>query len=169
MKMIGNRHPFRPDKKLLVGGCLMVACALGAIGCSAPVTMKVTRLSPDMFPPRPPQAVLDEWQIPPNQPYVEIAKLIATSTGPDEADRVREKVVERARQLGADGIIINKTDVLEDIGPTRSAVTGSVQDVQEGQPELTVGPWFEQESPFFDERLTYYLHATAIKYRTNSP
>ena len=139
------------------------------LGCAAKVNVKVKPLSQERFTPTPVHTVLDEWKIPPSRPYVEIAKLIATTSGTNGADRVRLHLVEKARQLGADGIIINKSDVLEDIGPVRSNVTSTVEDVQEGKSELYGGPWYMKESPFFDERFIYYLSATAIKYRPESP
>ena len=146
---------------------LGVAIGCLGIGCTAKVAVKVKQLSPETFSPRAPHTVLDEWKVPPQRPYVEIAKLIATSRGSDGTDRVREGLMDRARQLGADGIIIHKADVLETHGALHHNVNSSLGQLEEGQSELLSGPWFVEESSSDGTHFTYYLSATAIKYTSD--
>ena len=136
---------------------LIMAIGYLIIGCAARVDVKVKRLHPDTFPPRAPHTVLDEWEIPPQRSYIEIAKLIATSAGKDEADRVREGLLDRARQLGADGIILHKPDVLEEHGAIRQNVASTFNESQGGQSEFTSGPGFMEEPSSVNIRWIYLI------------
>jgi len=70
----------------------------------------------------------------------------------------------RARQLGADGIILHKVDVLVEHGAIHHSVTSTLNELQEGQSELTIGPSFMEESASDNIHWIYYQSAIAIKY-----
>lgn len=137
-------------------------------GCASKVSVNVKPLTSETFSPMPPNTVIDEWKIPPKQPYLELAKLIATSSGDDEETHVRERLMNRARQLGADGIIVVKSDVSEERGNPRyntaSTSEGGGSGGGEGGLPIFGIPWFAEETSSDSIRFTYYLSAIAIKY-----
>ncbi len=51
----------------------------------------------------------------PDSPHVKLARIIATSQSADE-DELREKILARAATLGADAVVMGKSDVLESVG-----------------------------------------------------
>ena len=54
----------------------------------------------------------------PDSPHVKFARIIATSQSADE-DELREKILARAATLGADAVVMGKSDVLESVGTVR--------------------------------------------------
>jgi len=144
----------------VVVGCLFGACAAG-------VQVQVNRLNPHAFPPRVEGTVLDEWKAPPNRPYLALAKLIATKAGDDEEKAVKEAILVRARQLGADGIIMVKADVLQDMGNPRYNTASTLESAGGGNPGFGI-QWFAEESSSDSIRFTYYLSVIAIKYQSGN-
>ena len=144
---------------------LLLGLAIGCVflGCAARVNVQVKRLSPEVFPPTVNSTVLDEWRIPPQRPYLPMAKLIATRSGDDEETVVKEALFARARQLGADGVIIQKSDVIEEMGDPRYNTAGTSVGNWSSLPGFG-GTWFAEESSSDSLRFTYYLSAVAIKY-----
>jgi hypothetical protein len=87
---------------LLAGFCtsLLTAC----------VSVKVNPLVPATFEPRPDKAAVATLDREPDQSHVEIARIIATSEHVSE-DTLRDKILARAKELGADAVVLGKADV----------------------------------------------------------
>ena len=136
---------------------------LGLLALAACVSVRVEPLTTEIYPPNSSAAQVKWLKFTPDAPHVKLARIIATSQSADE-DALREKILARAATLGADAVVMGKSDVLESVG------TGTV-------PQSTMGPaggsgWW----PFYYDRwsfaqgsvdetgLTEYLSGTAIRY-----
>src|SRR5262249_41708317 len=104
--------------------CAGVMCGLSAL--TACVSVTVEPLTGEVYAPnRSPKTV--QWlESEPDAPHVNLARIIATSQTADE-DELREKILARAATLGADAVVMGKSDVLESVG------TGAA-------PQSTMGP-----------------------------
>jgi len=99
-----------------------------------------------------------------------VARIIATSQSADEGE-LREKILARAATLGADAVVMGKSDVLESVG------SGTPPQSTMGPAGGSVGGWW----PFYYDRwsfaqgsvdetaLTEYLSGTAIRYLNDKP
>ena len=137
----------------------------GLLELAACVSVRVEPLTGEVYPPnRGPKQV--QWlESEPDSPHVKLARIIATSQSADE-DELREKILARAATLGADAVVIGKSDVLESVG------TGTVPQSTTGPAGGSFGGWW----PFNYDRwslaqgsvdetgLTEYLSGTAIRY-----
>jgi hypothetical protein len=83
---------------------------LWALISSACVSVKVDPLVPATFEPRPGKGPVVALQREPDESHVEIARIIATSEHVSE-DTLREKILSRAKELGADAVILGQADV----------------------------------------------------------
>ena len=107
-----NRHPLRG----------VMLCALLAL--PACVSIRVEPLNGEAYAPYTRHV---QWlESEPHAPHVKLARIIATSQSADE-DEMREKILARAAILGADAVVMGKSDVLESVG------TGT-------PPQSTMGP-----------------------------
>ncbi len=146
-------------------GVGLVAC--GDIG----VHVRVKPFSTGNYPPPKPQgAVIDEWPSEPSRPHVKLAKLIATSQSDDE-DILRAKIVEKARSIGADGVVMGKFDMLEHMGHPRfqSTLTSEIRNsVFSGGPGIGIpmffDPWTYHQTSGDGITWTMYLSGVAIRY-----
>ena len=80
-------------------------------GC---VTLQIEPLTHETYPPHvgdPVQLLETE----PLSPHIKLARIIATSQSADE-DRMKGKILARARTLGADAVVMGKFDILESMG-----------------------------------------------------
>jgi hypothetical protein len=93
-------------RRLLTPLCI----ALWALLSTACVSVKVDPLVPATFEPRPGKAPVETLSREPDQSHVEIARIIATSEHVSE-DTLREKILSRAKDLGADAVILGQADV----------------------------------------------------------
>jgi hypothetical protein len=84
--------------------------ALWALLSTACVSVKVDPLVPATFEPRPGKEPVETLSREPDQSHVEIARIIATSEHVSE-DTLREKILSRAKDLGADAVILGQADV----------------------------------------------------------
>ena len=165
--MIGNTQTIK-DWRFFVWRTIWsagITCVFGA--CGVGVNVQVKPLSPEIFPPMVEGKVLDEWNAPPKRPYRELAKLIATKAGDDEEMAVKQAVLVRARELGADAIIIVKTDVLEEMGHPRYNTASTLEGESGFLPGVGTS-WFAEETSSDSIRFTYYLSAIAIKYQSEN-
>jgi hypothetical protein len=84
--------------------------ALFGVLSAACVSVKVDPLVPATFEPRPGKEPVATLQREPDETHVEIARIIATSEHVSE-DTLREKILSRAKELGADAVILGQADV----------------------------------------------------------
>lgn len=77
---------------------------------SACVSVKVDPLVPATFEPRPGKKPVETLKREPDESHIEIARIIATSEHVSE-DTLREKILSRAKELGADAVILGQADV----------------------------------------------------------
>jgi len=90
-------------------GLLFGTCAL-VVGC---VSVRVEPLSHESYAPS--TSPVQWLETEPVAPHIKLARIIATSENADE-DRLREKILARAGTLGADAVVMGKSDVFESMG-----------------------------------------------------
>ena len=83
---------------------------LFAFLATACVSVKVNPLVPATFEPRPGKEPVETLKREPDESHIEIARIIATSEHVSE-DTLREKILSRAKELGADAVILGQADV----------------------------------------------------------
>ena len=86
---------------------LLVTLAILSTAC---VSVKVDPLIEETFEPRPGSEPVTTLAREPDNGHVQIARIIAESEHVSE-DTLREKILSRAKELGADAVILGKTDV----------------------------------------------------------
>lgn len=145
-------------------GIWSVTC--GQIGTK----IRVKPLADVQYAPKSQNTVVEELANEPQRPYTKIAKLIAT-TQTDDEQTVREKMVEKARTLGADAVFITKVDVLKHMGHPRfqSTLDPEVQySIFTGGPgsgiPLFFDPWTYQQTQQDGTTWTLFLSGVAIRY-----
>lgn len=137
---------------------------------TACVSVQVHPLTQQSYPPRPgggPMALLQEE---PARPHIKLAKIIATSRNASE-ETLRDRILERARGLGADAVVLSKIDTFESMGP------GPLYESTLGPAGTYYSPfWGDWWSPFYldpwsfvqgaaDQRqLMMYVSGLAIRY-----
>ena len=84
--------------------------SLWAVVSTACVSVKVDPLVPATFEPRPGKESVETLKREPDESHIEIARIIATSEHVSE-DTLREKILSRAKELGADAVILGQADV----------------------------------------------------------
>ncbi|MBX3370065.1 MAG: hypothetical protein KF793_06700 [Nitrospira sp.] len=103
---------------------------LAAIMCvallSACVSVQVDPLTTKAFEPRASAEGVTTLQREPNHGHVQIARIVATSEYASE-DTLRDRILERAKELGADAVVLGEADVrrLSDRGPTFQSTMGT--------------------------------------------
>jgi nucleotide-binding universal stress UspA family protein len=90
---------------------LLYLCALFS-GC---VSLRVEPLTHESFPPRENLERLQVLKAEPAAAHIKLARIIATSDSADE-DQMQEKILARAKTLGADAVVMGKFDILESMG-----------------------------------------------------
>ncbi|HJT20785.1 MAG TPA: hypothetical protein VJ746_09955 [Nitrospira sp.] len=142
----------------------------GLLALAACVSVRVEPLTGEVYPPNGSAKHVRWLESEPDSPHVKLARIIATSQSADE-DELREKILARAATLGADAVVIGKSDVLESVG------TGTVPQSTMGPAGGNSGGWW----PFYYDRwsfaqgsadetaLTEYLSGTAIRYLNDKP
>ncbi|MGC3975271.1 MAG: hypothetical protein QM771_12940 [Nitrospira sp.] len=93
---------------------------------SACVSVKVDPLTSKAFEPRPGVEAVTTLQREPNHGHVQIARIVATSEYASE-ETLRDRILERAKELGADAVVLGDADVrrLSDRGPTFQSTMGT--------------------------------------------
>ena len=146
------------------------AMLLGLFALAACVSVRVEPLTGEVYPPTKSAAQVRWLKSEPDAPHVKLARIIATSQSADE-DKLREKILARAATLGADAVVMGKSDVLESVG------TGTAPQSTMGPAGGSSGGWW----PFYYDRwsfaqssvdetgLTEYLSGTAIRYLRDTP
>ncbi len=106
------------------------AIHLSALLClvlsSACVSVQVDPLTTKEFEPRAGAEGVTTLQREPNHGHVQIARIVATSEYASE-DTLRDRILERAKELGADAVVLGDADVrrLSDRGPTFQSTMGT--------------------------------------------
>jgi hypothetical protein len=139
---------------------------------TACVSVRVEPLTHESYAPRVSGEPVQWLETEPDSPYVKLARIIATSQSADE-DRLRDKILARASMMGADAVVLGKSDVLESMGsgPLYESTLGPAAD-SFGQ---YAGGWW---SPFYYDPWSFvqgaadqtgrteYLSGTAIRYES---
>ena len=137
----------------------------GIVTVAACVSIQVEPLTGEVYPPNNSSTHVQWLESEPESPHVRLARIIATSQSADE-DKLREKILARAATLGADAVVMGKSDVLESVG------AGTIPQSTMGPAGASSGGWW----PFYFDRwsfaqgavdetgFTEYLSGTAIRY-----
>ena len=135
---------------------------------TACVSVHVEPLTHASYPPRVNGEPVQWLETEPDTPYVKLARIIATSQSADE-DRLRDKILARASMMGADAVVLGKSDVLESIGP--GTLYESTMGPGSGNFGLYGGGWWNYYDPWSfvqstadQTEWTEYLSGTAIRY-----
>lgn len=147
---------------LIIGTFVLVGC----------VSVRVESLTHETYAPRADHKPVQWLEAKPGSPYIELARIIATSESADE-DRLRDKILARAGTLGADAVVIGKFDILESMGPgpLYESTLGPAADsfgpytgVWGGWNPFYYDPWSFVQVPVDQIDRTEYLSGTAIRY-----
>jgi len=137
---------------------------------TACVAVHVEPLTHESYPPRVTGEPVQWLETEPDTPYVKLARIIATSQSADE-DRLRDKILARASMMGADAVVLGKSDVLESMGPgplyesTMGPAADSFSPYAGGWGWWNYyDPWSFVQSTADQTEWTEYLSGTAIRY-----
>lgn len=147
------------QRSLIVCGMLLFSALTGC------VSVRVEPLTHETYPPKKNSESLQWLESEPETPHLKLARIIATSQTADE-DQLRKRILARAARLGADAVIMGKSDVLENVG------AGSAPQSTMGPAEGSSGGWWPfyydrwsfAQSPTDETGFTEYLSGTAIRY-----
>lgn len=141
-----------------------------ASGC---VSVRVEPLTQQHYPPRSGNQPVQALSADPSRALVKLARIVATSQTADE-DALRQRILTRARLLGADAVVLGKVDVLESFGSS-PLYESTLSPIGVGSGSSVWGPWGWWD-PFYldpwsyvqgaaDQReWTTYLSGVAIRY-----
>lgn len=150
-------------------GLLCCACTV-LLGC---VSIRVEPLTPESYPPRPNHAPVQWLETEPVSPHIDLARIIATSQTADE-DRMRDKILARAESMGADAVVLGRSDIVESMmgpSPLYQSTLGPAAD--SFSPYASGWGWW---NPFYYDPWSFvqgdadqigrteYLSGTAIRY-----
>jgi hypothetical protein len=135
---------------------------------TACVSVRVEPLTHESYPPRVSGEPVRWLETEPGSPHVDLARIIATSQSADE-DRLRDKILARASVMGADAVVLGKSDVLESMG--LSPQYQSTMGPGSGGFGVYGGGWWNYYDPWTYVQgsadqigRTEYLSGTAIRY-----
>lgn len=140
---------------------------------SSCVSLQVESLTEHRFQPRADLTQVEVLTSAPARPHIKLARLIATSDSASE-DTLRERILARARQLGADAVVLGKADVLESMGPS-PAYQPTISSAVANSNAVAWSPW-GWWTPFYRDpwsfaqssadqtHFTVYLSGVAIRY-----
>ena len=138
---------------------------------TACVSVRVEPLTHESYLPRVRGEQVQWLETEPGSPHIKLARIIATSQSADE-DRLRDKILARAEMMGADAVVLGRSDVLESYmgpSPLYESTLGPAADSF----GLYAGGWW---SPFYYDPWSFvqgaadqtgrteYLSGTAIRY-----
>jgi hypothetical protein len=139
------------------------------VGC---VTVRVEPLTKDVYPPRVEGGPVQWLEQEPASPHIHLATIIATSQTTDE-DRLRDKILARAGAIGADAVVLGKSDVFESMGsgPLYQSTLGPAADSFSPYAggwgwwnPFYYDPWSFVQGAADQTGRTEYLSGTAIRY-----
>jgi hypothetical protein len=157
------------DRLYRAAGCgLILSAVLGLVAC---VSVRVEPLTHKSYPPRASGEPVLWLETEPGSPHIELARIIATSQSADE-DRLRDKILARASMMGADAVVLGKSDVLESMGsgPAYESTLGPAADSFSpyaggwGGWPFYYDPWSFEQGAADQIGRTEYLSGTAIRY-----
>jgi hypothetical protein len=148
----------------LILGCLLAAC----------VSIHVESLSQQHYPARPSSEPIEVINTEPTLQHVKLARIIATSESASE-DRLKDKILARARELGADAVVLGQADVIETMGsgsPFQDTMgaTGSSNSLFGGWwSPFYLDPWTYAQAGTDQTTWTMYMSGVAIKFLRSDP
>lgn len=144
---------------------LLVAC----------VSVRVEPLTHQPYPAGSHQGPIEALPAEPLQPHVKLARIIATSRSASE-ETLRDRILSRARSLGADAVVLGRADVLETLGagpayqstmgPAGAGITGGGMSPSSWGwwTPFYLDPWSFVQGASDQPGLTLYLSGVAVKY-----
>lgn len=150
-------------------GCGLILSAVLVL--AACVSVRVEPLTHESYPPRVSGEPVQWLETEPGSPHIELARIIATSQSADE-DRLRDKILARASMMGADAVVLGKSDVLESMGsgPLYESTLGPAADsfspYAGGWWPFYYDPWSFVQGAADQTGRTEYLSGTAIRYES---
>ncbi len=149
-------------------GCgLILPAVLVLVAC---VSVHVEPLTHESYPPRASHEPVQWLETEPGSPYVKLARIIATSQSADE-DWLRDKILARASMMGADAVVLGKSDVFESMGPSPlyESTLGPAADSFSAYSggwwnPFYYDPWSFVQGAADQTGRTEYLSGTAIRY-----
>jgi hypothetical protein len=114
------------------------------------VSVRVEPLKQQHYSPRNGNEPVQVLSAEPFRPAMKLARIVATSQTADE-DALREIILTRARQLGADAVILGKVDVLESMGPS-PLYESTLSPAGAGYGSYVWGPWGWWDPFYLDPR-----------------
>lgn len=139
---------------------------------AACVSVRVEPLTHESYPPRVSGEPVQWLETEPGSPHIKLARIIATSQSADE-DRLRDKILARAGVIGADAVVLGKSDVLESMGsgPLYESTLGPAADSFSPYAggwgwwnPFYYDPWSFVQGAADQTGRTEYLSGTAIRY-----
>jgi hypothetical protein len=139
---------------------------------TACASVRIEPLTHESYPPRVSGEPVQWLETEPGSPHIELARIIATSQSADE-DRLRDKILARASMMGADAVVLGKSDVLESMGTsplyesTLGPTAGSFSPYAGGWGywnPFYYDPWSFMQGAADQTGRTEYLSGTAIRY-----
>ncbi|MEP7152345.1 MAG: hypothetical protein ABI856_11590 [Nitrospira sp.] len=148
----------------------LLICSLAILaGC---VSVSVEPLTHESYPPRGHAEPVQWLETEPASPHIKLARIIATTQSADE-DRLRDKILVRAGTMGADAVVLGKSDILESLGPSPRYESTLGPAADSFSPYAGAWGWWD---PFYYDSWSFvqstadqperteYLSGTAIRY-----
>lgn len=139
------------------------------------VSVQMAPLTPHTYPPTPSSERIEALEEEPNRSYIKLAQITATSENAEE-DTLRERILSRARQIGADAVVLGKADLIRTYGPsplfqsTLSPAGTNYSPFWGGWwNPFYLDPWSFEQGSADQARWTMYLSGLAIRYAQDKP
>ncbi|MDE3118547.1 MAG: hypothetical protein KGL03_05965 [Nitrospirota bacterium] len=155
-----------------IRGCAMFALLAGQVAC---VSIQMALLTKQTYPPTPASEPIEVLETDPNRAYIRLAQITATSESAEE-ETLRDRILARARQLGADAVVLGKADYTRSLGPsplfesTLSPAGVSSSPYWGGWwNPFYLDAWSFEQASADQARWTLYLSGLAIRYVRQAP
>lgn len=152
--------------------CAMFTILTGQIAC---VSVQMAPLTKQTYPPKPSSEPVEILETDPSQSYIKLAQITATSESAEE-ETLRDRILSRARQIGADAVVLGKADYTRSLGPsplfesTLSPAGTNYSPYWGGWwNPFYLDPWSFEQASADQARWTLYLSGLAIRYVQQAP
>lgn len=144
----------------------------GQVAC---VSIQMAPLTKQTYPPTPDSEPIAALETDPNQAYLRLAQITATSESAEE-ETLRDRILSRARQIGADAVVLGKADYTRSLGPSPLFVSTLSPAGTSSSPywggwwnPFYLDPWSFEQGSADQARWTLYLSGLAIRYVRQAP
>lgn len=152
--------------------CAVFTLLAGQCAC---VSVQMALLTKQTYPPTPALDPVEALETDPNQSYISLAQITATSESADE-ETLRDRILSRARQIGADAVVLGKADYTRSLGPSplfesTLSPAGTTYSPYWGGwwNPFYLDPWSFEQASADQGRWTLYLSGLAIRYVQPAP